>query len=214
MHSAIDVRKVRCLDGLNYSFQMLRHHYTGLWETCCEIPGTNSKLLPALAAGWGFIDALHRIREIALAVPGLSTKSPEMQAFLSASILAEEYQHYLHHLRSELANDLPQNSFPVWGTLSWVDPDNPTRSHMTVLGTQIEGTNYTGCPFDAVEKKWVSKVCLGLNGKSFNFDPMYLSAVKFEAFVIPLLNEKAPGHVEPQEALPLISVDFIHGTGG
>ena len=84
---------------------------------------------------------------------------------------------------------------------------------MTILGTQIEGTNYTGCPFDAVEKKWVSKVCLGLNGKSFNFDPIFLSAARFEAFVLPFLNEKASGHAGFQEELPLISVDVIHGTG-
>jgi len=213
MPSALDVRKIRCLDGLHYSFQMLRHYYTGLWETCCEIPGTNSKIIPALASAWGFIDALYRIREIAQSVPGLSAKHPDMQAFLSASGLAEDYRHYIHHLRGELANDLPANSFPVWGTLSWVDPANPTRSHMTILGTQIEGTNYTGCPFDAVEKKWVSKVCLGLNGKSFNFDPIFLSAVRFEAFVLPFLNEKASGHAGFQEELPLISVDVIHGTG-
>ena len=213
MHSAIDVRKVRCLDGLNYSFQMLRHHYTGLWETCCEIPSANSQLIPALAAGWGFIDALHRIREIALAVPGLSAKKPEMQAFLSASILAEEYQHYLHHLRSELANDLPHNAFPVWGTLSWVDPDNPTRSHMAVLGTQIEGTHYTGCPFDAAEKKWASKVCLGLNGKSFNFDPIFDAAVEFESYVLPFLGERPVAASDSGEALPLVSIDVIRGVG-
>ena len=213
MPSALDIRKIRCLDGLHYSFQMLRHYYAGLWETCCEIPGTNSKIIPALASAWGFIDALHRIREITQAVPGLSAKHPEMHAFLSASGLADDYRHYIHHLRSELANDLPTNSFPVWGTLSWVDPANPTRSHMTILGTQIEGANYTGCPFDTVEKKWVSKVCLGLNGKSFNFDPIFLSAVRFEAFILPFINEKASEHAGFQEELPLISVDVIHGAG-
>lgn len=212
MPSALDVRKIRCLDGLHYSFQILRHYYAGLWETCCEIPSSNSKIIPALASGWGFIDALHRIREIAQAVPGLSAKHPEMQAFLSASSLAEDYRHFIHHLRGELAND-PSNAFPVWGTLSWVDPANPTRSHMVVLGTQIAGTNYTGCSFDTVEKKWVSKVCLGVNGKSFNFDPVFLSAVRFEAFVLPFLNEKASEHAGFQEELPLISVDFIHGAG-
>lgn len=213
MPSALDVRKVRCLDGLNYSFQMLRHYYAGLWETCCEIPGDNSRIIPALASGWGFIDAVHRIREIAQAVPGLSAKHPEMQAFLSASGPAEDYSHYIHHLRGELANDAPANSFPVWGTLSWVDPANPTRSHMAVLGTQIEGANYTGCLFDPAEKKWVSKVCLGLNGKSFNFDPIFVSAVRFETFIFPFLNEKASAHVESNEEFPIISVDFIHGAG-
>lgn len=213
MPSALDVRKIRCLDGLHYSFQMLQHYYAGLWETCCEIPATNSKIIPALASAWGFIDALHRIREISQAVPGLSAKHPEMHPFLSASGLADDYRHYIHHLRSELANDLPTDSFPVWGTLSWVDPANPTRSHMTILGRQIEGANYTGCAFDTVEKKWVSKVCLGLNGKSFNFDPIFLSAVRFEAFILPFINEKASEHAGFQEELPLISVDVIHGGG-
>jgi len=211
MPSALDVRKIRCLDGLHYSYQILRHYYEGLWETCCEIPGSSAKTIPALASGWGFIDALHRIREIAQSVPGLSAKHPEMQAFLSASALAEDYRHYIHHLRGELVND-PANSFPVWGTLSWVDPANPSRSHMVVLGTQIEGSNYTGCNFDTVEKKWVSKVCLGMNGKSFNFDPIFLAAVRFEAFILPFLNENASEHAGFQEELPLISVDFIHGT--
>ena len=213
MPSALAVRRVRCLDGLHYAFQMLRHHYAGLWETCCEIPSDDSKLIPALAASWGFIDALHRIREIAQAVPGLSAKHLEMQEFLSASILAEDYRHFIHHLRGELANDTPAHSFPVWGTLSWIDPGNPARSHMAIIGSQVEGTNYTGCPFDAVEKKWVSKVCMGLNGRSFNFDPVYLSAIKFEAFVLPLLNEKTPGYTKPEAEPPLISVDFIHGAG-
>ena len=213
MHSTLDVRKIRCLDGLHYSFQLLRHCYADLWETCCEIPGANSKLIPALAAGWGFIDALHRIREIAQAVPGLSAKHPEMQAFLSASAAAEDFRHYIHHLRGELANDHPANAFPVWGTLSWVDPANPTQSHMAILGTQIEGTNYAGCPFDAAERKWVSKVCLGLNGKSFNFDPAFLSAVRFEAFILPFLNEKASEDVEPAAALPLVSIDYIRSVG-
>ncbi|MGE5319714.1 MAG: hypothetical protein ACM3KD_06000 [Hyphomicrobiaceae bacterium] len=211
MPSALDVRKIRCLDGLHYAFQILRHDYADLWETCCEIPGNSEKIIPALASAWGFIDALHRIREIAQSVPGLSAKHPETQAFLSTTGLAEDYRHYVHHLRGELVNDAA-NAYPVWGTLSWVDPANPTRSHMVVLGTQFEGTHYSGCSFDAVEKKWVSKVCLGMNGKSFNFDPVFLAAVKFEAFIVPFLDEKASEHVGFQEELPLISVDFIHGT--
>lgn len=214
MPSALDARKTRCLDGLHYSFQMLRHHYEGLWGMCCEIPVTPSRIIPALAAGWGFVDALHRIREIAQSVPGLSVKHPEMQAFLSASALAEDYSHYTHHLRSELANDPPGNAFPVWGTLSWVDPANPARSHMAILGTQIDGIHYSGCGFDPTEKKWASKVCLVLNGKAFNFDPVFAAAVQFEAFIMPWLAEGAVADDVRQQALPLFSVDFIRTGGG
>ncbi|WP_324779474.1 hypothetical protein [Thiobacillus sedimenti] len=212
MPSALDTRKVRCLDGLYYSFQMLRHHYAGLWESCCEIPSHESKLIAALGSAWGFIDALHRIREIAQAVPGLSIKHPEMQAFLPASSLADEYRHYIHHLRSELANDAPGNAFPVWGTLSWVDPVNPVRSHMAVLGTQVEGTHYAGCHFDPVARRWTSKVCLGLNGKSFNFDPAFEAAARFETFVLPFLDGRPAAPEAAKPSPPLISVDFIRGT--
>jgi hypothetical protein len=213
MHSALDSRKVRCLDGLHYSFLMLRHHYEGLWETCCAIPGRHSSLISALASAWGFIDAVYRIREIAQSVPGLSTRQAEMQVFLAATALAEDCIHYLHHLRGELANDYPGNASPVWGTLSWVDPDNPLESHMAVLGTQVEGPHYTGCSFDTGEKKWGSKVCLGLNGKSFNFDPVFISAVEFESFVLPFLGAKPTGRLESDEALPLVSLDFIRSVG-
>ena len=213
MHSALDVRKIRCLDGLHYAFLMLRHHHGGLWETCCEIPVKGASLIAALAAAWGFVDAVYRIREIAQSVPGLSPKQPEVQAFLAATAPAEDTFQYLHHLRSELANDHPGNTFPVWGTLSWVDPDHPLRAHMAVLGTQLEGAQYTGCTFDTAEKKWGSRVCLGVNGKSFGFDPVFDAAVAFESFVLPRLGERPVAASDSGEVLPLVSLDFIRGVG-
>jgi hypothetical protein len=113
MLNVITLRKIRCLDGLHYSFQLLRHYHSGLWETCCEIPSDNTKIIPALAACWGFVDALHRIREIAQSIPGLSAKHTEMRAFLSASGLAEEFRHYIQHLRGELAKDPPTCKFDL-----------------------------------------------------------------------------------------------------
>lgn len=77
-----DIKKVRCFDGLHYSFELLEHYYHGLYETCSEIPTDNSKLIIALSSCWGFIDALHRIREISQSVPSLNTKRVEMRVFL------------------------------------------------------------------------------------------------------------------------------------
>lgn len=135
MLSSLDIRKIRCLDGLHFSFQLLKHNYAGLWETCCKIPIDNSQAIPALAACWGFIDALHRIREITQSVPGLSAKHPEMRVFLAATSLAEDYRHYIQHLSNELAKD-PPNTFPVWGSLSWVDKTNSQRTHTAILGAR------------------------------------------------------------------------------
>lgn len=156
MLTPLDIRKIRCLDGLHYSFQILRFYYSMLWETCCSIPEDNLKITPALASCWGIIDTLHRIREIAQSIPGLSVKHSEMRAFLRNSELAENYRHYIQHLRGELAN--PNfNGFPVWGTLAWVDPNVHSRSYIVQLGAALEGISYSGCVFDTIEKSGLAK---------------------------------------------------------
>lgn len=208
MLTALDLRKIRCLDGLHYSFQLLRNYHSNLWETCCKIPEDNSHVVSALASCWGFIDAVHRIREIAQSIPGLNVKHVEMRAFLSASSLAEDYRHYIQHLRGELAKN-PPNSFPVWGSLSWVDGTNPQRAHIAILGAQIQGTQYTGCVYDTVRKQWVSKVCLGVIEQSFNFDTIFLSTLRFENFILPFLTEGASDEVQFHNKLPIVSIDFI-----
>ena len=159
MLTALDLRKIRCFDGLHYSFQLLRHFESELWSTCCKIPVDNSQIICALASCWGFVDAVHRIREIAQSIPSVSTKHAEMRAFLSATSVAEEFRHYMQHLRNELSKDSP-NSFPVWGSLSWVDPVIPTRTHIAILGAQICGTEYTGCVYDTMERKCKSTLCI------------------------------------------------------
>ena len=209
MPTMIELRQIRCLDGLHYSFHLLRHFYSGMWEICCKIPRDNLQVVPALAACWGFIDSLHRIREIAQSIPQLSTKHHEMRLFLSESSLAEEYRHYIQHLRGELAKD-PPNPFPIWGSLSWVDADDPLKTHIAILGAQIKGTQYTGCVYDQVEKRWVSKVCLGLNNKAFNFDVLYGTAIRFENFVVPFLTESASEEVRFHDKLPIVTVALIN----
>jgi len=208
MLTALDIRKVRCLDGLHYSFQLVKHYYAGLWETCCKIPTDHSEAIPALAACWGFIDALHRIREIAQSIPGLSAKHQEMRSFLGATSLCEDYRHYIQHLREELAKN-PPNTFPVWGALSWVDESNNHRAHTAMLGAQVEGIQYTGCVYDTWEKRWVSKVCLGVGGTSFNFDPVFESVIRFEHFVIHHLRESVSEEVRLHDKLPILSVDIM-----
>ncbi len=208
MLTALDVRKIRCLDGLHYSFQLLRHFQSNLWDTCCKIPADNSQIISALASCWGFIDAVHRIREIAQSTPGVSAKHAEMRAFLAASGLAEDCRHYIQHLRQELSKD-PPNSFPVWGSLSWVDPITPNRAHTALLGAQIGGINYTSCIYDRLEKRWVSKVSLGIDNQSFNFDAIFLAALRFEKFILPLLTDSASVEVQLHDKLPIVSVDFV-----
>ena len=205
MLTALDLRKLRCVDGLHYSFQLLDRSHSLMWPACCAIHSDNSYAVEALAHCWSFIDSLHRIREIAQAVPGLNTKHAEMRAFLSATQLAEDYRHYIQHVRREISKD-PPNTFPVWGALSWVDLIDSMTCHTAMLGAQIEGTKYSSCVYDRVEGRWASKVCLGVAGYSFNFDPMHDSATRFKAFIMPTLLDAAPPEVTFHNKLPITSV--------
>jgi len=207
MLTALDLRKLRCLDGLHYSFEILEFTHQSLWQTCCAIRSDNSKAAVALSHCWSFIDSLHRIREIAQAVPGLGSKHLEMRTFLSATSLAENCRHYIQHVRHELSKD-PPITFPVWGSLSWVDPDDETNCYTAMLVDQIAGTQYTGCVFDTVEGRWVSKVCLGVDSHSFNFDLMHQAALRFRAFVIPMLVESAAPEIQFHDKLPITSASF------
>lgn len=202
-----NLRILKCLDGLNYSFELLNFYYSDLYSSCIEINDDQRKCIKALALCWGFVDTLHRIREIAQALPGISSKEPEMRFFLTATHLAEAYRHYIQHLRGELSKKSP-NPFPVWGSLAWVDRNDSMRSYLVIIGTQIPGTSYTGCVFDTVNLKWVSKVCLGINEHSFNFDPIYESCLRFKKFIIPWIESYSNHTVTITNRLPIITVSI------
>jgi hypothetical protein len=60
-----------------------------------------------------------------------------------------------------------------------------------------------------VEKKWVSKVCLGVGGKSFNFDPIYEVCLRFRDFVVPwALSAYKPG-IQTTTELPIVTIQFL-----
>jgi hypothetical protein len=153
---------------------------------------------------WSFVDTVHRIREVAQAIPGLSRKNTELRLFLDTTIIAGEFRDYIQHLRSELSK-LPGNTFPVWGSLSWVDPTDPQLTHTALAGAQVGETQFVGCVFDTVEGRWVSNVALSVGGLSFNFDPIFSACIRFRDFIIPwLLTSYAPG-IQSQDELPIMS---------
>lgn len=214
MHATTDTRLVRCLDGLAMSFAMLDHIQSDLHTVCADIKANQQSLPLAFLRCWSFVDTVHRIREVAQAIPGLSVKTAELRLFLEATAIAEEFRHYIQHLRSELSKS-PGNTFPVWGSLSWVDPTDPSLTHTALAGAQVGETQYAGCIFDTVERKWVSNVALSVEGRSFNFDLIFRVCMRFRDFVIPwLLDTYAPG-IQLQEVLPVMStkVQFVERDG-
>jgi hypothetical protein len=203
MHASTDIRLVKCLDGLHFSFEMLEHANDGLYELCVRIKTDPAALAPALWRCWSVVDIVHRLRELAEAVPGLSKRNPDLVAFLRATDVAETCRHYIQHLRSELSNQA--NPFPVWGSLSWVDPSDPACSYMVLAGARINQINYSSAVFDTVEKRWVSKVCLGALDLSFNIDPIMDACRRFRAFIILwILSTYSPG-INTTEDLPIFT---------
>jgi hypothetical protein len=210
MHVSSDTRLIRCLDGLDMSFAMLENIHAELYPTCAAIKADQRHLVLALWRCWSFVDAVHRIREIAQAVPGLSKKTAEVRSFLDATSIAEDFRHYIQHLRSELSKT-PGNTFPVWGSLSWVDLEDQWLTHIAMAGARVGETRYVGCVFDRVKREWVSKVALSVNDLSFNFDPIFKHCTEFRDFVIPRLLGTYSLGINVREELPLMSVRLQFG---
>jgi hypothetical protein len=212
MDEELEIRSIRCLDGLHYSFELLSYSYKGLYECCCEIPKDNDRVVEALSRCWGFIDALYRVRQIAAAVPRLSAKHEEMRVFEAETSLAEYFRHYVQHLRGEISRR-PANTFPVWGSLSWVDPANDKKCHLAMLGAQVEKIGYTGNIYDRQEQRWVSKVCLAVGDHSFNFDRAFQYASRFRTFILGFLIENASPKLKVRDRLPIISMEVVLPEG-
>ena len=202
-------RHLKVLDGMRFSFRLLEHHYRGLYPSCVLIPKDNAQVVPALASCWGFIDSLHRLRELTAAAPGLGGKKPEVKRFLAATSLAEDCRHYIQHLRHELAKSQP-SPFPVWGSLSWVDQ---ALTHTVIIGTRLPEVQYSGAVFDTHERRWLSKVCLGVENSSFNFDPIFEETKAFEQFVIPWLLAQHVGVLTVSQQFPIINTRMAFKNG-
>ncbi|RJQ50875.1 MAG: hypothetical protein C4530_20920 [Desulfobacteraceae bacterium] len=55
----------------------------------------------------------------------------------------------------------------------------------------------------------MSKVCLGVNEKSFNFDKIFDSAIRFKDFILPFLLEGSSDEIKFREKLPIFSMEVV-----
>lgn len=210
MQASTDTRLIQCLDGLALSFEMLEYVHSELHKTCSQLTSQRNALAIAFLQCWSFVDIVHRIRELAQAVPGLGAKNPELRAFLDAASIAEPFRHYIQHLRRELSKS-PGYGSPVWGSLSWVDAANARLIHTALAGAHIRKTQYKSCVFDFQNREWVSKVALGIivakeGVLTLNFDPMAAACVKFREFIIPWIVETYEPGIQVSAELPIASV--------
>lgn len=203
----VAVRRVKVLDGLIFSFELLEYHHEQLYPACLRLHQDSTALVPAMAAAWGFVDALHRARELAQMVRGLGRRNPHLARFLRSTQSAEDYRHYIQHLRSELA-ETKQHTFAVWGSLSWVDSKDDTASHTVIIGSMPPDapTSFSGATYDTQARNWVSRVSLGIRDLSFDFDPMLDAIRAFRAFVVPWIIEQGGLRLEPVSSLQIVTI--------
>ena len=106
---SLEIKKIRCIDGLYYSFEILEHFYKDLHYICCSLIKSKENVSKALTHSWGFIDTVHRIREISKSTPGINQKSPEMRKFLDTTKVTQVFRNYIQHLNNELKKNSPKN---------------------------------------------------------------------------------------------------------
>ncbi len=205
MHASIDFRLVLCLDALNMSFEMLDLTYSQIYGLCIQLKEKPELISSAFLQCWTFIDVLHRVREVAQSIPGLSKKQQELREFLLKTEEAEFCRHYIQHLRGELSK-IPHNKFPVWGSLAWLNPNDETEIHIAFAGVKIEGIEYASLIYDTHERRFLSKVALGIGEKSFNFDPIYQYIQEFRSFIVEWIQEKYTPGIQMPKALPISSI--------
>lgn len=192
-NASSDVRLLKCFEGLHYSFGILNENYHDLYKTCVSIQSKDNKYAAALSKCWAIIDAVNRIREISQVIPGLSRKDTNLVNFLRVTVVAQYFRHYIQHLRSELLKRTT-DPFPVWGTLSWVDPDNRNELLIVCFGSVISDIQDLTSIYSRHKNDWLSKVSLTLGKHSFNFDLIYKMTCKFQEFIGPwIMSRYTPG---------------------
>lgn len=179
MHAKDDPRVVRFRDGFWFSRAILRREHDALEALRLKlVPNALHDVLHALAMVWEIVDAVHRVRELAENMPGLNTNEPFVRRFLNATKAAETFRDYVQHLRNELAKK-DVDPFPVWGSLTWVDPGNSSKVFAAFIGELRPGSDVRVGVFDAHEGRFVSRVALSVKGMFFNVDPMVEETTQF-----------------------------------
>ncbi|HSY09739.1 MAG TPA: hypothetical protein VK840_02380, partial [Candidatus Dormibacteraeota bacterium] len=132
------------LDGLRYSFQMANLVSRRIRETLDEIAQnhpdkyTEDQITSGLLDAWTLIDICHRVRELVQQTPKLSQNLTGIQIFLRGTAQIENLRHYVQHLRSGIPN-IPVQSNPLWGVLSWTPTDNKTVCYTIFSGNLVGG---------------------------------------------------------------------------
>lgn len=172
------------LDGLRYSLAMAEVASKRLNQSLAVIEAKlelaepyESEVVSSLLDAWSIVDMCNRIRDLVQSTPSLSPKHPSIQVFIRATTKVDELRNYVQHLQSEIPQ-IPSQSYPLWGSISWVSASNSRKCFTIVAGSLLTGVNAPGCSWDTVDKRFSSH--LELFAHTLNVD-LILIAEKLRA---------------------------------
>jgi hypothetical protein len=157
------------LDALKYSFQMANLVSSRIRETLDDIAKnhpdkyTEEQVTSGLLDAWTLIDICHRIRAIIEGMPRLSRKLPGIQIFLRGTEQVESLRNYAQHFRNEISN-IPLESNPLWGALSWTPSKDKTRCLSIFSGNLVGGVTAHLLVLDSHTSEFLGGIKLLANG--------------------------------------------------
>lgn len=121
----LDKRQLLFLDGIRVSADICDLSIKRLSKSLKKLPSLVAysedyitEVISAVQDAWAVIDSVHRFRELLQQFHGIKKNLPQFQAFYRSSEKAEEFRHFIQHIRREV-NDLSDHQLPLWGTITW-----------------------------------------------------------------------------------------------
>ncbi|RWL41819.1 MAG: hypothetical protein EOR60_28295 [Mesorhizobium sp.] len=90
-----------------------------------------------------------------------------------------------------------------------MDEVDDQQSHIVMFGAANGQTTFSGCIYDRFNSSWVSKVCLTVAERSFNFDPIFEATMRFRDFVLPFVIQEGGATITYPDKLPMFSMRIV-----
>lgn len=162
-----DPRRVRalilCLDGLRFSCAICEASFSRAiatlrtFEALPETGAPTEEVTLVVADLWSVVDSAHRVRQLVERIPIISRRDSYVRYFMDRTAPVEEMRHYVQHLAKEVGKS-EDTSTPLWGAISWISSDDPTKYFTLLTGSHHLKCTLPGLVFDRFESRFVRQV--------------------------------------------------------
>jgi hypothetical protein len=119
-----------------------------------------------MADAWLMIDAVHRLRQLLLQLPGLRQKERELQVFFRNTETVENLRKFVQHFSSGIESFVAVKT-PLWGILSWTEvwEDGVGVNFIIIPGTGFYELHAAGTPINVQTGEYAERIALGAGGE-------------------------------------------------